>query len=227
MKKIIVISLGGSIIIPNTVNIKFLDKLKSALRKHYSTTKFVIVCGGGKIARDYIKALEKEGRSKFELSQAGIRATRMNALFLMQFFGKDANSHLPMDMKEVENKLEKHDVVICGALRYAKNSTSDGTAAKLAIFLKTGFINITNVPGLFNSDPRQNKDAKLIPNISWKDFKNKALKIKFHAGQHFVLDQNAAILIKKYKIKTYIIGSIISLENILKHKKFIGTTIEG
>jgi len=226
MKKVIVISLGGSLIIPEKINFKFLDNFKKTLRKHYKTYKFVVVCGGGTIARKYIAMLKEEGKSKSELSQAGIRATRMNAMFMMQFFGKEANDALPGDMKEVKANLNKNDVVFCGALRYAADSTSDGTSAKLAQFLKTDFINMTNVKGLYTANPLTNKNAKFIPYESWKNFEKRANKIKFHAGQHFVLDQNAAVMIRKHKIKTYILGEDLrNLDKVLKGRKFTGTLI--
>ena len=227
MKKL-VISLGGSLVIPDKVDFKFLDKFKDNIRKHYKTHKFIVVAGGGSIARKYIEALKKENKSKNELSQAGIRATRTNALFLMQFFGKEANDNLPLNMREIKNYLAKNKIVICGALRFSENSTSDTTAAKIANYLNTIFINITNVKGLYTSDPRKNKGAKFISKISWKEFEKMALKSKYSPGQHFVLDQNAATIIKKYKIPTYIIGSNLSnLENIIKNKKFEGTIIKN
>ena len=227
MKKI-VISLGGSLIVPDKIDFKFLENLKKTIREHYSTHKFIVVCGGGSIARKYIEALKKEGKSKYELSQAGIRVTRMNAIFMTQFFGKEANDALPKDMREVKNNILKNSVVICGALRFSENSTSDTTAAKLAHYLKTDFINITNVNGLFTKDPNKFKDAKFIPKVSWKEFEKMALKSKYSPGQHFVLDQSAAVIIKKYKISTYITGkNLKNLEKILKNKKFEGTIING
>jgi uridylate kinase len=226
--KTLVISLGGSLIIPDKINYNFLHKFKSTLRKFYRTHKFVVVCGGGEIARKYISNLSKEHKSKYKISQAGIRATRMNANFMIQFFGKDANSKLPRDMKEVKEELEKNSVVFCGALRYVPNSTSDSTAARLAHFLKTPFINMTNVKGLYSANPLTNKRAKFIQYESWKDFEKRALKLSYHAGQHFVLDQKASIIIRKHKIKTYIIGSkLINLENIIREKKFTGTIISN
>ena len=229
MKKVIVISLGGSLIVPEKQDPKFLDKFKHMLRKFYKTYKFVIVCGGGTIARRYIETLKIEHKSKYELSQAGIRATRMNAEFMMQLFGKqEANNKLPLDMKDVKNELSKNNVVICGALRFAERATSDTTAAKLAHFLKTQFINVTNVKGLYTADPKKDKNAKFIPKITWKDFEKKALAIKHTPGQHFVLDQESSILIKKYKTITYIIGkNLPSLKKILRNKKFEGTLING
>ncbi|MEK6825432.1 MAG: UMP kinase [Nanoarchaeota archaeon] len=226
MKKVIVLSLGGSVIIPNEIDFNFLEKFKNVLKKHYKNWKFVVVCGGGAIARKYIEALHKEGASERAISEAGIRATRMNALFLMQFFGKEVNAHLPRDMQEVKHNLSKNDLVICGALRYAPDETSDGTAAKIAHFLKTEFINITNVDGLYSKDPKKHKDAKFIPYESWIDFEKRIHSMKFKPGQHFVLDQQAAIIIRDHKIKTTIIGkNLKNLDNYLLEKPFKGTTL--
>jgi len=228
-KKVIVLSLGGSLIVPEKTNFHFLDKFKKTLQKNYSKYKFVIVCGGGTVARKYISILKSQNKSKKELSLAGIIATRTNAQLIMQLFGKkEANDTLPKNMKQVKNNLKKNNVVICGALKYSKDSTSDTTSAQLANYLNTDFINMTNVPGLYDKNPKKNKNAKFIPKISWEDFEKLALKTRFKAGQHFVLDQNAAKLIRKHKIKTYIIGpKLKNLENLLKNKKFTGTTIES
>lgn len=224
----VVISLGGSLIVPDKIDFNFLIKFKKTIEKLYKTHKFAIVCGGGTIARKYISALREEGKSQKELSLAGIRATRMNAQFMMQFFGKNANETLPLNMEEVKERLEKNNVVFCGALRYADKSTSDTTAAKLAHFLKTDFINMTNVKGLYTKNPIVHKDAKFIPKQSWKEFEKRAKAIKYSSGQHFVLDQEASTIIKENKIKTYIIGKELkNLTNILKNKPFTGTLIYG
>ncbi|MEK6850056.1 MAG: UMP kinase [Nanoarchaeota archaeon] len=226
--RIFVISLGGSLIIPDKINFAFLNKFKKEVRKNYKKTRFVVVCGGGSVARKYISALKMENKSERDLSNAGIMATRMNAKFLIEFFGKEANGKLPFDMNEVANNLYKNNIVICGALRYAVNETSDGTAAKLAHFLSCGFINMTNVKGLYTSDPKKNKNARFISKITWKDFEKMAKKMKFEAGQHFVLDQSAAEIIRKRRIKTYIINeNIVNITKIVDGNKFIGTTISG
>jgi len=129
-------------------------------------------------------------------------------------------------MLDIKNLLHKNNVVICGALRYSPHSTSDGTTAKIAQFLKTDFINITDVPGLFTKNPKEHKDAKLVPKISWKSFEKMAFSLKHEAGQHFILDQEASTIIKKHKIKTYIVGpNMNNLSKLLDGKKFIGTTI--
>ena len=225
-KEPVVLSVGGSLIIPEKIDIPFLHKLKNTLLKN-KTHKFVLVTGGGVIARKYITALKAENKPTKELAEAGIRATRMNAHFLMQLFGSKANQSLPTDMKQVRSALRKNQIVICGALRFTPNATSDTTAAKLAHLLKSDFINMTNVKGLFTANPKTNPKAKFIPEITWKDFDKLANKTKHQAGQHFVLDQSAATLIKNNETTTYIINqSLTNLSNLLNGKRFIGTTIQ-
>ncbi len=226
MKKLWVISLGGSRIVPDDVDYGFLKNFKSLIDRH-KDKKFVVVCGGGRTARRYILALKKLRENTKEESMQGIAITRLNARFMTRFFGKDANTQLPKSMKAVKNLLEKNRVVFCGALRWQNNNTSDGTSAKIAGFLGCDFINLTDVKGLYSDDPHKSKKSKFISRINWKDFLVIAKKIHYKAGQHFVLDLVAAEEILKMKITTYLVGSLKSVDNILKNKDFIGTVIRG
>lgn len=225
-KKVIVLSLGGSLIIPDKIDTQLLENFKSILKKHENKYKFVVVCGGGSVARRYINALRQIGKSEFLQSMAGISITRVNARFMTYFFGNDANEGIPHNMKHIKNLLRKNNIIFCGALRYAPNQTSDSTAAKLAKFFSAEFINLTVVSGLYTKNPLEHKDAVFIPEISWKDFYERAKKIEFKPGQHFVLDQKAAEIIMKSKIKTYILGkNLKELDNFLSGKEFKGTII--
>jgi uridylate kinase len=225
-KEVIVISLGGSLIIPDKVNTNLLDKFKEILLKNQKKYRFVVVCGGGNTARNYIKGLPYISKREFFQGLIGIASTRLNARFMTYYFGKDANEGIPHDMEEVKNLLRKNLIIFCGALRYAKKETSDGTAAKLARFFNTDFINLTNVQGLYDKNPKKFKKAKFIHEISHKEFYKMAKKIKYKPGQKFVLDQSAAKTIKKYKITTYILGpELKNLNNLLNGKHFVGTII--
>lgn len=224
MKNLWVISLGGSRIVPDDVDDRFLLRFKKLLDSH-GDKRFVVVCGGGSTARRYIEALRKMGRGTKAQSMEGIVVTRLHADFMSRIFGRQANEDLPMSMRKVKNLLRGNRVVFCGALRYRKKNTSDGTTAKLAGYLKCPFINLTNVKGLYDSNPKKNEKAKFISRISWKDFWSLAKRIEFKAGQHFVLDQSAAKVIREKKIVTYIVGSLKALDEVLKGRGFVGTKI--
>ncbi len=227
MKKVRVLSLGGSLIIPDDVDVKFLKEFKSIILKNTKNYKFIIVCGGGSIARKYISALKEIKCDETKQSYAGISATRMNARFMNYFFGIDPKLGLPHTTKTLEQYIKKQEIVFVGALEYKPKQTSDSTSAQLAKHFKTEFINLTNVQGLHDKNPKEHKDAKFIPEITWKDFDKMANKIAFKPGQHFVLDQTASKIILKNKIPTYILGpDMKQLDNLLNNKTFIGSVIK-
>jgi uridylate kinase len=226
-KKIWVISLGGSRIVPNEVDDKFIIEFKKLIKSHPSH-KFVVVTGGGTTARKYMDSMDSMGKSIKSQSNIGIAVTRFHAKFLMGLFGKKANDKLPYNMKKVKNQLLKNQIVFCGALRYNPKQTSDGTAANIAAYLDCPFINLTNVKGLYLSNPNKNPNAKFVPKITWKKFSKMANSMKYSAGQHFVLDQSGSKIIEKRKVPTYIVGNLKDIERIVSGKgRFGGTIIEG
>jgi uridylate kinase len=225
-KRVIVLSLGGSLIIPDDINIKFLKEFKKIILKNTNKYKFVIVCGGGSAARKYISALKETGINEKLQSLSGISATRMNARFMNYFFNINPEKGIPHTIKILKRYVRKQDVIFCGALEYKINQTSDSTATEIAKKLKATFVNLSNVAGLYNKDPEKNKNAKLIPKISYTNFYKMANKEKFKPGQHFILDQTASKIIMKNKIKTYLLGkNLKEFVNFLKNKKFKGTII--
>lgn len=225
--KVEVLSVGGSLLFKNgEINHSYVRDLKKFLSS-FRDRKFVLVIGGGVVARSYINALEKLGAGKDVMSRFGIGVTRTNARLIANIIGRDSNVRdLPKTLKQVKGFLRKHRIVCCGALRYEPDQTSDGTAAQIAHYLKTRFINVTNVKGLYTKDPKKFKNAKLIPEVSYSEFSNIVNKLKYHPGQHFVLDQHAAATIGRHKVKTYVVGGgLTNLSNLLKGKKFVGTVI--
>jgi uridylate kinase len=227
-KRIVVLSLGGSLIIPDNINVEYLKNFKKTILKNTDKYKFIIVCGGGSVARKYISALKEIGINEKFQSLSGISATRMNARFMNYFFNINPEHGIPHTMKILKKYIKKQDIIFCGALEYKPNQTSDSTSAQIAKKFKTIFINLTDVSGLHDKNPKEFKDAKFIPKISWKDFDKIVNKLKFKPGQHFVLDQSASKIIMKCKIPTYILGKDMKqLENVLRNKNFKGTIIEN
>lgn len=144
-------------------------------------------------------------------------------------FGFDQKKGVPHTTRTLKKYLRQKGIVFCGALEYKPEQTSDSTAAEIARKYKTFLINITNVDGLYNKDPKKNPNAKLIKKISWKDFYEKTHEIEFKPGQNFVLDQKAAKTILENNISTYIIGrDLKQFDKIINDKKeFKGTLIKG
>src|SRR3989344_4917400 len=185
MKVVIVFSLGGSLIVPDKVDHDYLTKFKNFIEKLNKKYKIIIVTGGGKTAREYMKEV-KGDKVK---SLIGIMTTKLNARLISGLF------NITIDIAE-----------------YLK--------AKI-------FINLTNVNGLYDKDPRKYKNSKLISYVDYKSFNDIIKKIKYEAGQHFILDQAAAEIITRSKTETAILNGkdFNNLNRFFDKKEFIGTII--
>lgn len=219
-QKIVVMSLGGSIVVPDEIDYVFLENLKKLLHKF--NYKFIIVVGGGKTARKYIEPLKKAGLSNEQQDWIGIEVTRLNAKLVSLFFG--LHQEIPKTIFELIPIFRKHKISIIGGIK--PGTTTDGIAALAAERVKASFlINMTNVKGLYNKDPSKHKDAKLIKSITYTNLK-RIMPKEEAPGQHFILDKLALKTIEKHKIKAFIINKDLkNLENLLKSRKFEGSLI--
>jgi len=226
MKKVVVMSLGGSTFIyRDKIDYNFLKKFKRLITK-IKDRKFVVVAGGGSTARKYMDSLDNEKINERTIALIGVGITRLNARFLANFFGKLASQSIPKSLGEVKNLLRKNRIVFTGGLRFEPHNTTDGTSASIANHLRTDFVNMTLVDGIYNKNPLKYKNVKFIPYLNAREFYNKMRKIKYKPGQHLLLDQHAASIIYHEKVKTIIIGkNLKNFENYLRGKNFKGSII--
>ena len=80
----IVLSLGGSLMVPDQIDIAFLRQFRTLLRGEIRRGyRFMIFTGGGKVCRTYQDAARKLGRPTAEdLDWIGIRTTHLNGELL-------------------------------------------------------------------------------------------------------------------------------------------------
>ncbi len=224
MRKI-VISLGGSILIQDSINTEYIKHFKKVIDAFKD--KFVVVIGGGKTARTYMDTLKKEKIDSYHQSQIGVYTTYLNAAFVESFFTKDHQKRIfiPRDYDEFDEKFKENKITFVGGI--IPGSTTDGTAAEIAQKIKADlFINITNVEGLYDKDPKTNPNAKFIRKISHKDFYDKFIsKIESKPGMHFIMDHKAAKICRESNIKIIILSKLDDLEKCLYNQKFMGTII--
>lgn len=221
-----VLSVGGSVIVPGSINTVFLKKFIALVRKKVGKgARFILVTGGGVIARDYNAALKTVSRpAPSDLDWLGIAATRLNANLLKLAFGKLANPEIVLDpTKPIQ--FQKPVLLVGG---WKPGRSSDYEAVMLAKrFGASTIINMSNIDFVYDKDPRKFKSAKKISLIAWSDFQ-KLVGTKWVPGANVPFDPTATAYAKKYKQKVIILNgnNIANLEAALSGKgKFKGTVI--
>ena len=216
----VVISLGGSIIVQNEVDVKLIKDFVKLINKYKKKHKFSIVCGGGKTARTYTRPAKELGLSTNDAHLIAIKATHVNAMLLAQMLkGKFSDKH-PLEIGKMKQ------LMVSGG--YKPGWTTDTDAALIAKSMKADMlINMTNVPGIYTKDPNKHKDAQLIPRMDWKTFEQMFGKKITGAGKHYVFDPLAGQICKKAGMKVEIIGKDLkNLEKCITGKDFVGTVVE-
>jgi len=218
--KIFIISLGGSLIHPDNVDFGFLKRLKNLIYK--SDHQFVLYCGGGALARRWQKrAFFLPTHLKDWL---GIFATRVNATIVKNTLKKDIHPKIitnPTEQIDLKNK-----ILICAG--WKPGWSTDFDAVLIAKNLKANtIINMSNISHAYTKDPNKFKNAKKITKTNWKSFR-KIVGNKWSPGLNMPFDPIASRQAQKQKTTVHIIGNNLNnLSNLLKGKKFIGTTIKS
>lgn len=222
-KQTVVLSLGGSLIAPDQIDIPFLKRFRDLINKKKST-RFIIVCGGGMTCRRYQGAAKKLGvKGHIELDWIGIKTTRLNAELIRCIFGKQAYEQVVGDPSK---KFHTKKRIIIGA-GFEPGCSSDLDAVLLAkVFNATTLINLSNITHAYTKDPRKFKSAQKITRCTWGEFQ-RVVGTKWIPGGNFPFDPKASILAKKMNLKVIIAkgSNLVNLRKILSNKSFVGTQI--
>ena len=222
MKKRIVIKFSGKVFAME--NVKLLKDYSRFLVKISKTYQPIIVAGGGKIARHYINHARSSGADESTLDELGIEISRLNAKLLIYALKGKAYSHPPISLKEAQQAVESGLIVVAGGLH--PGQSTNGTAALIAEKINASqFINATDVNGIYDSDPNNNKKAKMFKKIEIKSLKKILIHEDSVAGGYDLMDIVALKIIERSKIKTRVIKlDIKNLEKAIKGQ-LIGTEI--
>jgi len=225
MNKLFVISLGGSLVVPDKINITFLRRFKNIINEEIKKNKkFIIIVGGGKTARDYqnsARILTKV--SSEDLDWLGIHATRINAHLLLTIFREYAYYRIIKNPKE-KVKFKEKILISAG---WKPGFSTDYDAVLLAkTYGSDTIINLSNIDYVYDKDPNKYKNAKPFKEITWKEYL-KLIDKNWIPGMSAPFDPIASRLAQKLKLKVIIINGrkLKNFKNYLENKKFKGTLI--
>lgn len=222
----IVISLGGSLIIPDQIDVNFLRDFKSLILAQVEIgRKFVIVTGGGKVCRRYQDvAKEISTPTHDDLDWIGIASLKLNAELVRVIFGEKAHSRVVSNLSE--GLTFDKPIIIGSAYEPGQSTDWDAVLAAENIGAKK-VINLSNTDYVYDSDPNKNPDAKKIEKISWAEYRN-LIPRDWNPGLNSPFDPIASKKADELGIEVSFISgaNIDNLKNCIEDLPFIGTTIK-
>jgi uridylate kinase len=224
----IVMSVGGSLIVPREIDITFLTNLKGFIDMETTTKgrRFIIIAGGGRTARNYQEAAAAvSDHNANDLDWMGIHATRLNGHLLRTVFREYAHPVMITNPDEILDVPSNIPVVI--AAGYRPGSSTDLRAVQIAEKIgATKVINLSNIDHVYTADPRVDANAQKIESITWPDFRALIPK-EWDPGLSSPFDPIAAKVAERDNIEVAIINGD-KLDEVVKYldgETFTGTRI--
>lgn len=224
-KKTIVISLGGSLIVPDQIDTSFVGEFASFVREYVAKDfRFVIITGGGKICRRYNEALEKiYTPSNENLDWLGIAATRLNSEFVRIVLDDIAYEKVVLD----PNIIPETDKPVIMSAGWKPGNSSDLAAVHAAISAGADtVINLSNTDYVYDKDPLKYPDAQKFKALSWDEYL-RLVPDTWEPGLSSPFDPVASCKAKDHSIKVVFINgkNLVRLKQYIDGESFEGTTI--
>lgn len=226
----VVISVGGSLIVPNGgIDTAFLKKFNTFLRNQLANHKnrqFFLVVGGGATARSYRDAgREVIGHelSRDDLDYLGIHTTKLNAHLVRTIFRDVAHPYI-IKHYEIIRKATEPVVVAAG---WKPGWSTDYCAVLLCEdYDIRRVINLSNIDRVYDADPRKKKDAKPFDKLTWEEFR-KIVGDEWIPGMNAPFDPVAAKKAQELGVTVVVLNgeNTENLEKCLENEPFVGTTI--
>lgn len=229
-KNTFIINLGGSLIVPDEIDVNFLKKFRDLIIDQIENhkKKFVFITGGGFTARRYQGSAEKitDLISNNEKDWLGIHSTRLNAQLIIIIFKEYAYPRININPYDLEDFYSCDNPVMVAA-GWKPGFSTDYDTALIAKFLGIKkIVNLSNISYIYNKDPNKYPDAKIIEEMSWCEFCD-MVGDKWTPGMHAPFDPIAAKFANKEDLEVVTMSgeNLENLENYLNDEKFEGSII--
>jgi uridylate kinase len=226
----IVMSVGGSLIVPDQIDTGFLASLKDFIETAVAKgdRRFVIIAGGGRTARRYQEAVDSlHGLDKEDLDWIGIHATRLNGHLLRTIFKDIAYRTMITNPDDILDAPKDARVII--AAGYRPGASTDLRAIQIAERVgATKVVNLSNIDYVYTADPKTNPTATPITDITWSEFR-KLIPSEWDPGLSSPFDPVAARAAEEKGIEVACLNGakLEELKKYLDGGEFVGTRIHS
>jgi uridylate kinase len=233
MGSVQVISLGGSVIAPDKVDVAFLRSFRKAVLEYLeqeAERRVILVCGGGGPAREYQGAyravLSDSGPGETDAEAQdwlGIAATRLNAELVRFLFQPLCPQPVVQDPTSVP--VFSGRVLVAGG--WKPGFSTDYDAVLLARrFQADTLVNLSNVARIYSADPKTDPAARPLDRLSWAELQA-MVGTTWVPGKNVPFDPVATAEAARIRLRVVVAAgrNIENLKRILSGRDFEGTVV--
>lgn len=189
---------------------EYVKLLKQLAKEH----QFVVVTGGGSIARAYIQIARDMRVPESLCDQLGILVSRLNARLVVDGLSDSAYPEIPTTVVELGRFFASGKVVAMGGLQ--PGHSTNAVAAIAAETIKADlFLNATDVDGVYTSDPSKDASATHLDEVNVNKLAEILAHNEMNAGEYDLMDPIALRIIQRSHIPTVILDGR-NLANVTK-----------
>jgi len=189
---------------------EYVKLLKQLAKEH----QFVVVTGGGSIARAYIQIARDLRVPESLCDQLGILVSRLNARLVVDGLSDSAYPEIPTTVAELARFFASGKLVAMGGLQ--PGHSTNAVAAIAAETIKADlFLNATDVDGVYTSDPSEDASAKHLDEVNVNKLTEILAHNEMNAGDYDLMDPIALRIIQRSHIPTVILDGR-NLANVTK-----------
>ena len=233
MASVQVISLGGSIIAPDKVDVAFLRSFRKAVLEHLERDperRVILVCGGGGPAREYQGAyravLSDSGTAEMDAEAQdwlGVAATRLNAELVRFLF----QPHCPQPVVQDPTAVSVFPGRVLVAGGWKPGFSTDYDAVLLALrFQADTLVNLSNIAKIYSADPKTHPDARPLNRLRWAELQA-MVGTTWVPGSNVPFDPVATAEAARARLRLVVAAgrNIENLKRILAGRDFEGTVV--
>ncbi len=223
-----VISLGGSIVVPDNPDSSLIRSYRQIFRDYLERggDRLIVVIGGGATARTYQSAFRDAGGASTDADAQdwiGIMATRLNAELMRHSLAPDCIDPVVYDPTGPISF--KGSILV--AAGWKPGFSTDNDAVLLAErYGADTVVNLSNVAQVYSADPKTDPTATPLERVSWQEFVG-IVGTEWTPGKNLPFDPVATRRAAELGLRV-IAADGNNLKNtgaILRGEPFFGTTI--
>ncbi len=208
MKQTVLLKISGEALLGEKdygIDNNVVDRIAMEMKEAGNNTQIAVVVGGGNIFRG-MQLSSKTGMVRATADSMGMLATIMNAIALKDRFMAAGTPTQILSAFNIEGMiegferdkairiLERGNVLIIAGGTSNPYFTTDSTSILRALEIGASIVlKGTNVDGVYNKDPKTNKDAVMYDDITFKEAINQNLRVMDMTAFAMANDNNMPI----------------------------------